>query len=474
MPRKTCAEVLSTGRCRKRAIEGSDRCIFHDPEMWKRKPGFIRKKIVEQIKRKDYNFEGYHIPEADFSNLIESRQFKQPANFKNAHFHGKTTFHLFQFESDVSFEGAKFSSFAFFKNAHFSDAANFTATEFAGDADFHNAKFSAAANFVCAKFSATINLGAEFSATADFWGAEFSRFANFIGARFRHVVVFARAKFSTDAYFINTEFSGYANFTDAEFFGRPSFLDAEFSGYANFRNAKFSRSAGFINVTFSGSVSLEGVPLDNVLFDFSSSVFSKELFVDEIQWARKNHRLKIEERDLEYAIRNYHLLKKVFLAMGHYRVAGELFHNEMACRRKLLSLKSIVKGVFRKLHRMDEIDRISKPERNLKKETIDWLWMQIFYFTCGFGERPLRVVGLSFLVICIFTMSYYLILPSVILLERITAALYLSLDCFVALGVFHETILPLQWRWLSYAEAGLGLFMMSLFLVVFSRKMARD
>ena len=49
MPKKMCIEVLSTGRCRKKAIKGSNRCIFHDPEMWRHEPGLLRRKIKKQI-----------------------------------------------------------------------------------------------------------------------------------------------------------------------------------------------------------------------------------------------------------------------------------------------------------------------------------------------------------------------------------------------------------------------------------------
>lgn len=131
VPKRTCVEVLTTGRCRKKAIEGSDRCIFHDPEVWKHKPELLRKKIREQIKRGDFNFEGYHFPEIEFSNIIKRQEFKQPVNFENAHFHGKT-----------SFGGAIFSGMAWFTYAKFSEDALFTNAKFFGDARFISAKFS--------------------------------------------------------------------------------------------------------------------------------------------------------------------------------------------------------------------------------------------------------------------------------------------------------------------------------------------
>lgn len=246
--------------------------------------------------------------------------------------------------------------------------------------------------------------------------------------------------------------------------------------------------------------------MDDVSFDFSFSIFHRLLFVDEIRWSRKGYRLKIEKKDLESAVRNYHVLKKTFLASGHYRLGGDLFYNEMKCRRRLLSLKSVKKnlpslssgvkrvcnippvkyivnasfakrvrgvpvarGVLSRVFCRDRRDLYSKPRRSLVKEFSDWLWMQIFYFTCGFGERPIRVVGLSLATIFFFALAYHLLIPT-----SIVIAIYLSFDCFVALGTFQGEIIPISYRWLTYLEAGFGVAMISLFLVVFTRKMTRD
>lgn len=81
---------------------------------------------------------------------------------------------------------------------------------------------------------------------------------------------------------------------------------------------------------------------------------------------------------------------------------------------------------------------------------------------------------LSFATIFLFALPYYLLIPTSSVLERIAKAFYLSLDCFVALGTFTSETIPIFYRWLAYLEAGLGVFMMSLFLVVFARRMARD
>lgn len=112
---------------------------------------------------------------------------------------------------------------------------------------------------------------------------------------------------------------------------------------------------------------------------------------------------------------------------------------------------------------------------NLWRCLRNWLWMQIFYLTCGFGERPSRVVLFSLSPISIFSLIYYFLITTPMTpLQKIANAIYLSLDCFVALGTFQNDIIPFSWRWLTYVEAGLGVALISLFLVVFIRKMTRD
>jgi len=552
--------------------------------MWKRDPELLRRKIREQIKRGDFNFEGYHIPETDFPKLMGTRDFKQAVKFDNAHFHGNISFNgakfsgpagfceaeflghagflSAQFSGDVMldrarlsghawFQGAKFLGDAWFRNTEFAKEANFIHAEFSGDVWFNNAKFCAGAWFRETEFSRTANFdNAKFYGETHFIEVNFSEYAGFNGAEFSGNVWFSDTKFTGHAGFLRAEFSketrfgearffGYAQFNDAEFFDSAGFIgaefskeawfdDAKFSNEVSFKGAKFSREASFKNARFSGDVefnnaqfsgivdfvkatfygnlSLTGIDINYVLFDFSFSVFYRELFVDEIQWSRKSCRLKIEETNLERAIRNYHLLKKVFKVMGHYRLAGDLFYNEMACRRKLLNanifkkvhphlfnhiryvlgippLKYIVnlsfieriwdiqtvRNAFNRVIREDVRDLDYTPKRSFWEEFAEWLWMQIFYFTCGFGERPSRVMGLSLAMILFFGLAYHLLIPISIL-----DAMYLSCDCFVALGVFEGGRIPFYCRWLAYLETGLGVVTISLFLIVFTRKMARD
>jgi uncharacterized protein YjbI with pentapeptide repeats len=542
--------------------------------MWKNNPELVLERIREQIKDGDLSFECYHFPDVDFHEIVEETRFRQAVDFTGAQFHGTTRFSHFQFGNasfrdakfigEVHFDQAEFSGNLDFSYAQFFDYADFNCSKFHGNATFNYAKFTGKyatdfastqffqeASFIETKLSKFAVFGsskffgqavfdqtefpglidftyAEFHDDADFYFTKFSgdtfgnirfSYANFLGsvgfvnAEFTQDSDFSHARFFEDLDFSNARFGGNADFKEVEFSGYVTFCHVKFLGDAEFTEAKFSQVCltEFTNTIFSGNVFFSNIRMNEPLLDFSFSEFRKELFVDEIQWSRKGYQLKIEKEDMGKAITNYHLLRKSLLLTGHYRVAGELFYNEMACRRRLLSFESLRKAtpcVEIRFHTFCYLKRLSKItllkdianisfvkktldnrivtdalhkascqethgrtsfSANLMKEFGDWLWMQIFYYTCGFGERVSRVVGTSLTTIFLFALAYYLLLPT-----SITNATYLSLDCFVALAAFQSEPIPNAFRWLTYLEAGLGVFMISLFLVVFTRKMARD
>ena len=534
--------VLSTGCCRKEALDGSNRCLLHDPEVWAREPELVRKKVMEQIKRGNFDFESCHFPGINFDGIQGGRRFRKPANFQNSHFHGvatfvnlrfgKTTFEGATFYDYANFSGARFLNNASFRDTIFHRSANFSGVKFSKDGNFIDTTFDARANFSSASFLGYINfrgatfsearfddvgfsknvwfLQATFSGKTYFSKARFFGTANFENVIFSRNVNFNATLFNHKANFKSTSFSKNANFIHARFDKDVDFHHARFSGHATFFSAKFLGWANFVNATFSEGILLNDINTDEVLFDFSDSSFRGPFSVNEGQWSRKSCRLKIEKVSLRRAIRNYYLLKKVFLAMGHYGLAGDLHYNEMACKRRFNSFKYVRKSFPSFSYRLKSICRkaplnivisasfmkkirearvlryalrriwtsrrryIPRHSRGFWKQLGDWLWMQFFYFTCGFGERPLRVVSLSAAIIIVFAMAYFPLMATGISPENVASALYLSLDRFVALGVIQGAVLPMSWRWLAYLETGLGLFMMSLFLVVFTRKMTRD
>jgi len=463
----TCPELIITRNergkivvrpCGRQLLEGSDRCTFHDPHAWRTQAELMREEIREKIEEGDLNFQKYHLPEIDFSAIIG--EIKGPVDFGEAVFHGNVRFSHMTFFGSVDFSGAKFLGDALFSNVNFSE-----------DTAFDDARFSEGAAFDFAKFSKT----------ASFVGAEFSGYAWFSYAEFSGVTRFNDANFSKTTWFSYAEFLGHASFDHTRFLGVTHFNDAKFSEERVVR-FDFSR--------FCESVEFDGIIMSDVRFIFKNTVFERGLSIYEYLWSKSGFRLKIEESHLDLATDSYQALRRGFENMGHYRVAGELFYREMTCRKNMISLREAItySGSIRIpkwLRSLIQTAMRSKPLRPLFNNMglllkirvrwsnlINWLWMRLFDATCGFGERPKKVLLGSILTLFTFTGLYFPIVDSTNIWDRFLTAFLLSLDAFTP-GKFLNIPFTSPGEWLVQIETVLGWFMLSLFLLVFVRKMSR-
>jgi hypothetical protein len=148
--------------------------------------------------------------------------------------------------------------------------------------------------------------------------------------------------------------------------------------------------------------------------------------------------------DLRWAASAYRALKQRHTEAGMYDVAGEFFYREMEARRKLAG-----------------------QERRLPYA----LTTNALRFLYGYGERPERVIG--WVVAVILGLAFVYSLPGV-LAGGFWDALYYSAVSFTALG-YGWAAAPQGWagKFLGVGESLLGVFMMALFLVTFTRKMTR-
>jgi len=461
--------------CGRPLLEGSDRCIFHDPDAWRTHAKLMRKEIKEKIKRGDLNFQKYHFPKIDFTEI--TKEFKRPVDFSGAVFHEEVNFTNITFCRSVNFTNAKFLSTARFYGAEFLGEAWFGSAEFLGEALFS---------------------GAEFSAKAWFSDAKFSSETLFSDAKFLGDARFNQAKFSSGASFSDAKFSSTAWFGGAKFLGEAWFDGAEFSSTAWFSCAKFSSKALFDFCRFHEIVIFDGIVMSDVIFSFRNTLFERGLSVDEHLWKESGFRLLTEKFDVNVAAESYQALRRGFENMGHYRVAGELFYREMTCRKNSISLRKnmtslkkklihsgsirfpkqlehLIKKVTESKHLQHILDEKSIPKGQValtRRNLSSWLWMRLFDLTCGYGERPKRLILGSILVILTFTALYFPIVDSVTIQERFKNAFLLSLDTFTP-GKFLNIPFTTPGEWLVQIETVLGWFMLSLFLVVFTRKMTR-
>ncbi len=166
--------------------------------------------------------------------------------------------------------------------------------------------------------------------------------------------------------------------------------------------------------------------------------------LDGIDWG--NYKIGEENDGDFYSAENvYRQLKTWYTQHGIYDVAGKFFYREMEAKRKAQSWKK-------------------KP--HLK------LWYLAMRLLCGYGEKPERV-GISAAVVIFCLAAAYCFWGSFNPCS-FSDKLYYSVASFTALGYGNWAPQPIGWaKGMGAAEAVLGVFMMALFLITFTRKMTR-
>ncbi|MCJ7575174.1 MAG: pentapeptide repeat-containing protein [Dehalococcoidia bacterium] len=165
----------------------------------------------------------------------------------------------------------------------------------------------------------------------------------------------------------------------------------------------------------------------------------------EVDWG--NYILGEEtEKFFDGAVHNYRQLKQWYTNAGIYDVAGRFFYREMEARRK---------------------SRHWKAEPHLK------LWDWILRLLCGYGEKAERVIVSALVLMFGLSVAYFFL--GAFSPGTFAGCLYYSIVSFTAVG-YGSWVYPAPTSWakgFGAAEAALGVFMMSLFLVTFTRKMTR-
>ncbi|MEC8381334.1 MAG: ion channel [Myxococcota bacterium] len=242
-------------------------------------------------------------------------------------------------------------------------------------------------------------------------------------------------------------FNGY--FESADFSGlyinRKNFFDC------NLRRANFSKARLFkVGFDFSNldeadfeEIILERVDLRRVqsasglrlfhaLYDGALLPDSKVLgdyCIYELEVPRNPHK----------ALETYHGLTKVYREYGFSMIASHYYEREMNIRRELATGLSKV-------------------------------WLFLLWAICGYGERPMRTF-ITFLAVIFGFAGLYVAdggpNPDN---NNLPAALYFSVVTFTSLG--YGDISPVGFsRFLAAGESLIGFFMISLFVVVFCRRM---
>jgi len=117
-------------------------------------------------------------------------------------------------------------------------------------------------------------------------------------------------------------------------------------------------------------------------------------------------------------------------------------------------------------------------EMDMKRRTgklFERAWLTMLWVLCGYGEKPMRSVAAFFVTIFSFAGGYYfcdLRGPDGPIVQDFFKSLYFSVVTFTSLG--YGDVTPRGFaRFLAGSEALLGVFLISLFVFVFCRRMVR-
>jgi len=286
-----------------------------------------------------------------------------------------------------------------------------------------------------------------FKDQARFEGAKFSKQAGFDGCTFERIAVFREALFDGITMFRTTLFEGYGLFHEAVFKTTTSFMNTCFTKGANFTEVKF-----FGRTDFSGVYAKsKSVPV------YESVWFARRKYgEDETFWR---------------------FIKQASQEAGYYQLAGESFYNERCSHlcHKFYGYDFENLSVIRKAGRLV----------NGIKLLPEFVLGRLLF---GYGERPVRVLFASVLVI--LACAFYFSSPLAIVFDRLDSdvraaselnqldfmdGLYFSTITFTTLGFGDMYPAPTHFatRCVAMLEALSGACLMALFVVGLSKRYSR-
>jgi len=274
-------------------------------------------------------------------------------------------------------------------------------------------------------------------------------------------VRFSRSIFKSLAGFDGCRFERVTTFRGGRFEGRAMFRTAIFNGYGLFNESVFMKEGRFSNSCFSKSANFTGVRFKGHT-DFSG-VYSKSKSVPVYESVRFGRRRFGED------VTFWRFIKQSCQDAGLYRQAGEAFYSEMCAH----FWRQLHGPNYTELSQMQKLGRIIKGVRLLPE-------LIFGRFLFGYGERPVRVLMASLLIIvaCGFFYSIGGHLEGRtggVQDMRFIDGLYFSITTFTTLGF--GDVFPAQTdtaaRVVAMFEAVSGACLTALFVVCMSKRFSR-
>ena len=383
-----------------------------------------------------------------------------------------------------------------FNGACFCNEVNFTKATFLGPVDLIDAEFLASTKFV----------ETHFAADAIFISAKFSAEASFFEARFSGRAYFFEVTFGIDVSFMSVDFDGEAVFSDSTFAGRADFYSCKFANATLFRRASLAKEISFRSSRFSDVLDFHTAHCDDVSFyqcQFIEAVYfgSASCGVLRIDACRlekvfdcRDSTLKALSVEGISGSGELHLDPAQLIVTNRKgRLLGEsdLAKMPRADRREVLTRLArqyqYLQDNFGRITAPDEIEdfcaymhleykRRAKPHWFLR--AFDWF---IYKWLTGYGVRLRQVFANGAIIILLFTLIWWWAGHCGRMLDSnnlpvanwgFGRALYFSLITFTTIG--YGDLHPEHWAcYLAGIEGLLGVISVSLFVVLYSRKVIR-
>ncbi len=274
--------------------------------------------------------------------------------------------------------------------------------------------------------------------------AVFHGLAGFDGCAFRKVACFRSATFTAKAMYRTVTFNGYGLFNKAIFEKEARFTNTCFAKGANFTEVNFSGITDFTGV-YAGSKS---VPV------YESVTFARRRYGDDETFWR--------------------FIKQAAQEAGYYQLAGESFYNERCGH----FWKKFRGPAYHELSKIRKFTRILLAIRLLP----EFIFGRLLF---GYGERPVRVIAASALIILACAFFYASPHASLIFRDNSSTAsqplmefmdgMYFSIITFTTLGFgdMYPDRADLLTRCVAMFEALSGACLMALFVVCLAKRFSR-
>lgn len=474
----------------------------------------------------------YAVVDGETTQPIDLRESRLlgPVECYNCRFANVVRFDGSVFESRAVFEDGTFAASASFSDVEFRGPVAFNLTSFRRWADVKDATFREEACFRGASFEKGLfGVGVAFGGAADFMNAEFDSVANFYDATFERGGLFSSATFHGDAKFTACEF-GAPVAVGTNFVDDPSLADSELPyrdeavpetclalssarcvGDLQLAETTAESRIVVADVDLRGDVELRGMesvsgdPIvvdfrdvdsvsgaieitDHHVFDFGGSVlgdvrlervesaepdldsfrFENTVFegfdfgayrslFDRLEW-----RLHGDDDATPSERENTYLrAKNGAIAVGENAAAREFHFRELLNR-----------GRSHRRSAFGSADSVGGGVGGRLRFARKWLSNQVLRYTCGYGERPGRVVYASIGVIAFYALVYAG-LGVELTYEGPLAALAFSFQSFNALVLGIPEVSTPGLGVLVASEAFIGPFFVALFVFAITQSVGR-